>query len=335
MWDLPGPVLKPISPALAGGFLTTVPPGKPDVNHVKSLFIEFVTLLFLFYVLVFWPWGMWDLSSPTRDQTCIPCIGRQSLNLWTAREVPGLGLSVSAPSLWPLLTTEVESPHHCWRGWEFWLTDTCLPGRCKSTSLPLSPPLLPTLRLLPAQEALTSFPLGDDSGPDSGRPPLTPAQRRGEDVSLLPSRGGSLGSHVVSTDSMKGGLTFGRWGWMSQLPTWSPVTSPLRACWGASAVLWRWTLGSPLGRFKDFNTSFRGCFPSPIITKLLALFPVLYSTSLSLSYTPYFVPPTAPTSIEPLPPILPAPNPVAFAGTGARGTTVFLVVFDGSRLVIV
>ena len=28
MWDLPGPGIKPMSPALAGGFLTTVPPGK-------------------------------------------------------------------------------------------------------------------------------------------------------------------------------------------------------------------------------------------------------------------------------------------------------------------
>ena len=29
MWDLPGPVLEPVSPALAGRFSTTVPPGKP------------------------------------------------------------------------------------------------------------------------------------------------------------------------------------------------------------------------------------------------------------------------------------------------------------------
>ena len=29
MWDLPGPGLKPVSPALAGGFLITAPPGKP------------------------------------------------------------------------------------------------------------------------------------------------------------------------------------------------------------------------------------------------------------------------------------------------------------------
>ena len=27
-WDLPGPGLDPMSPALAGGFLTTAPPGK-------------------------------------------------------------------------------------------------------------------------------------------------------------------------------------------------------------------------------------------------------------------------------------------------------------------
>ena len=30
---------------------------------------------------------MWDLSSQIRDQTCIPCIGRQSLNHWTTRDI--------------------------------------------------------------------------------------------------------------------------------------------------------------------------------------------------------------------------------------------------------
>ena len=29
MWDLPRPGLEPMSPALAGGFSTTAPPGKP------------------------------------------------------------------------------------------------------------------------------------------------------------------------------------------------------------------------------------------------------------------------------------------------------------------
>ena len=32
MWDLPGPGLEPVSPALAGRFLTTAPPGKSTVD---------------------------------------------------------------------------------------------------------------------------------------------------------------------------------------------------------------------------------------------------------------------------------------------------------------
>ena len=35
---------------------------------------------------------MWDLSFQTRDQTCIPCIGRQILKHWTTREVPPINL---------------------------------------------------------------------------------------------------------------------------------------------------------------------------------------------------------------------------------------------------
>ena len=31
MWDLPRPGLKPVSPSLAGRFLTTAPPGSPSV----------------------------------------------------------------------------------------------------------------------------------------------------------------------------------------------------------------------------------------------------------------------------------------------------------------
>ena len=32
MWDLPRPGLEPVSPALAGRFSTTAPPGKPKIN---------------------------------------------------------------------------------------------------------------------------------------------------------------------------------------------------------------------------------------------------------------------------------------------------------------
>ena len=55
---------------------------------IFKVFIEFVTIFLLFYVLVFWLRGMWDLSSLTGNQTCAPCIRRQNLNHWTAREVP-------------------------------------------------------------------------------------------------------------------------------------------------------------------------------------------------------------------------------------------------------
>ena len=64
------------------------------------VFIEFVIILLLFFYdfLFFWPWGMWDLRSPTRDQTCTPCIGRWSPNHWTTREVPGPTLLATALS---------------------------------------------------------------------------------------------------------------------------------------------------------------------------------------------------------------------------------------------
>ena len=55
------------------------------------VFIEFVItfLLFLFlFVLVFWPQVLCDLSSPARARTNTLALEVQSLNHWTAREVP-------------------------------------------------------------------------------------------------------------------------------------------------------------------------------------------------------------------------------------------------------
>ena len=48
----------------------------------------FVTALLLFLCFCSCFFGMWVLSSPTRDQTHTPCIERQSLNHWMAKEVP-------------------------------------------------------------------------------------------------------------------------------------------------------------------------------------------------------------------------------------------------------
>ena len=55
---------------------------------IFKVLIEFVTILLLLYVLVFWLQGKWDLSSLTGGWTHTACIGRRSLNHWTAREVP-------------------------------------------------------------------------------------------------------------------------------------------------------------------------------------------------------------------------------------------------------
>ena len=39
---------------------------------IFKVFIEFVTILLLFYVLAFWPGSLLNLSSLTWDQTCTP-----------------------------------------------------------------------------------------------------------------------------------------------------------------------------------------------------------------------------------------------------------------------
>ena len=45
MWDLPRPGLKPVSPALAGRFSTTAPPGKPPISFLKIIITEEFFLL--------------------------------------------------------------------------------------------------------------------------------------------------------------------------------------------------------------------------------------------------------------------------------------------------
>ena len=53
MWDLPGPGLEPVSPALAGRFLTTAPPGKPPGGFLTTVLPgkshEIVTFIIPFY----------------------------------------------------------------------------------------------------------------------------------------------------------------------------------------------------------------------------------------------------------------------------------------------
>ena len=75
MWDLTGPGLEPVSPALAGGFLTTAPPGKPEKVN--------------FYCVSHPVYGIW-LWQPELRQSCSQRLSftyhRESLPLGCGRE---------------------------------------------------------------------------------------------------------------------------------------------------------------------------------------------------------------------------------------------------------
>ena len=74
MWDLPRSGLKPVSPALAGRFSTTVPPGKPYKYVLKSFWRCGNTLS-----LACWGVGNQDADSARagRRRTDMMPLGRQ------------------------------------------------------------------------------------------------------------------------------------------------------------------------------------------------------------------------------------------------------------------
>ena len=61
------------------------------MSIIFKVFVEFVTVLLLFYVSVICMQSIWDLSFPTRDQTLTTFIGRQSLT----SGLPGKSLCIS------------------------------------------------------------------------------------------------------------------------------------------------------------------------------------------------------------------------------------------------
>ena len=66
----------------------------------RSLLSFFSSLLSLLQYYVgscfdFWPWGMWSLTSLTRDWTYTSCVGGWSLNQWTIREIPDVSSIMS------------------------------------------------------------------------------------------------------------------------------------------------------------------------------------------------------------------------------------------------
>ena len=85
MWDLPGPGLEPVFPALAGRFLTTAPPGKP-LNLPLCVFkprrcIQPTVILimsFRFLCLQFYPPLLTDIL-PSNTSDHVPLMIERSL----------------------------------------------------------------------------------------------------------------------------------------------------------------------------------------------------------------------------------------------------------------
>ena len=57
------------------------------IGSQTAIFLSFFLSFFFLTFSGLTPCGIWDLSSPTRDGTCAPALGVQSLNHWTSREV--------------------------------------------------------------------------------------------------------------------------------------------------------------------------------------------------------------------------------------------------------
>ena len=99
LWDPPRPGLEPVSPALAGGFPTTVPPGKFPLYllHAVSQQIScpsnsiLVSTFFLTYYLFIYLWLCWVFASARGPSLVVASGGHSSLRC--------VGLSPSRPLL--------------------------------------------------------------------------------------------------------------------------------------------------------------------------------------------------------------------------------------------
>ena len=79
-------------------------------NNCPIKFISFSSLKNFFF-----GHSLWDLSSPARDRTCVPCIGMHNLSYWTPMGVPFLLLSLKSKNLskTPWTCCTAESPMLC------------------------------------------------------------------------------------------------------------------------------------------------------------------------------------------------------------------------------
>ena len=90
------------------------------MRTIFKVFIEFVTILLPFFVLVFWLQGMWNLSSPTGDRTHNPCTGNKGLTTRPPGKPQGLVFKLVLCSLFgpclrfSLPVSQHPCPQLCW-----------------------------------------------------------------------------------------------------------------------------------------------------------------------------------------------------------------------------
>ena len=70
MWDLPRPGLEPVSPALAGGFSTTAPLGKPLIYFLKFIYLFIYWLSWVFVAA-----HRLSLVVASRGYSSLRCVG--------------------------------------------------------------------------------------------------------------------------------------------------------------------------------------------------------------------------------------------------------------------
>ena len=100
MCDLPGPGLEPMSPALASGFLTTAPPGKPKVivNEWQSWDLSPLSLTPTPVLLLFTPCCYLHLSPWIIQQHHKPSLMPGGQVEWSRRVVASLPASGGCPA---------------------------------------------------------------------------------------------------------------------------------------------------------------------------------------------------------------------------------------------
>ena len=115
LWDLPEPGIKPMSPALAGGFLTTRPPGEPSYTFNTQKFINvvcgFLNLHLKKQILLYFPLSsIMFLQVSSRIHKGLADGKVSACNAGDPGSIPGSGRSPGEGNGNPLQHSCLESP---------------------------------------------------------------------------------------------------------------------------------------------------------------------------------------------------------------------------------